>query len=32
MRQRSPDFKFVEIIKVTFQGGRRSRAMPIARV
>jgi hypothetical protein len=32
MRQRSPDFKFVEIISYTFENGERSRATPIRRV
>ena len=32
MRQRSPDFKFVEIVRYTFENGKRSHARPIARV
>lgn len=32
MRQRSPDFKFVEIVSITFRNGERSRATPVRRV
>jgi hypothetical protein len=32
MRQRSPDFKFVEIVRYTFENGMRSRALPVGRV
>lgn len=32
MRRRSPDFKFVEIVSVTFAGGMRSHATPVRRV
>jgi hypothetical protein len=32
MRERSPDFKFVEIISYESTNGERSRARPVARV
>ena len=32
MRQRSPDFKFVEIVRITFENGMRSHALPVGRV
>ena len=32
MRQRSPDFKFVEIVRFTFENGMRSHALPVGRV
>ncbi len=32
MRQRSPDYKFVEIVRFTFENGKRSHAERIGRV
>jgi hypothetical protein len=32
MRERSPDFRFVEIVICTLRGGDRSRPTPVARV
>jgi hypothetical protein len=32
MRERSPDYRFVEIIRYSIENGERSRATPVARV
>ena len=32
MRERSPDFRFVEIVSIEVRDGKRSRAMPVTRI